>query len=126
MDQSVELSPLAIPAQAEVDYTVQVRFRFNITPFAAQQKVNAFLLTNVGQMLSAGEPTLLIRDGAFWKVPIFCAFPSLNRRENIGDLVVDAESGAVVLEASSFKSASEIEVRADALYHSLTTSSARE
>lgn len=121
MTKSIEMTPPAIPVQAEVDYTIQVRFRFNITPFAAQQKVNAYLLLNVGQMLSAGEPTLLINDGAFWKVPVLCAFPDLKRREYLGDLAVDAESGAVVLEKSSFASSSEIEARADAIYHSITT-----
>jgi hypothetical protein len=125
MDKAIELAPPAVPAQAEVDYTIQVRFRFNITPFIAQQKVNVYLLLNVGQMLSAGEPTLLINNGAFWKVPLLCAFPDLKRREHLGHLVVDAESGAIVLEKSSFGSASEIEARANALYHSLTPSSSR-
>lgn len=125
MDKSVELTPPAVPVQAEVDYTVQVHFRFNITPFVAQQKINAYLLLNVGQMLSAGEPTLLINDRAFWKAPVYCAFPDLRRREYLGDLVVDAESGAIVLEKSSFGSASKIDARVEVLYHSHTASSPR-
>lgn len=124
MDKSIEMAPPALPAQAEVGYTIQVRFRFNITPFAAQQKVNAYLLLNVGQMLSAGDPTLLLNDGAFWKIPVYCAFPALKRRDYLGDLVVDAESGAIVLEKSSFTSASDIEARANAIYHSLAAPSA--
>ncbi|MDE3090402.1 MAG: hypothetical protein KGJ80_13555, partial [Chloroflexota bacterium] len=92
--------------------------------FVAQQKVNAYLLLNVGQTLSAGEPTLLQNGGAFWKVPIWCAFPDLHRRDYLGDLVVDAESGAIVLEKSAFTSSSDIEARADAIYHSLTSPSA--
>ncbi len=125
MDKSIEITPHAVPSQAEVDYTVQVRFRFNVTPFTAQQKVNAYLLSNVGQMLSAGEPVLLINSGAFWKVPVFCAFPEIKRREHIGDLIVDTESGAILLDKSSFTSAAEIEARADAIYHSLATPSPR-
>lgn len=125
MEKSIEMAPPAVPAQAEVDYTIQVRFRFNITPFAAQQKVNAYLLLNVGQMLSAGDPILLINNGAFWKMPVYCAFPDLKRRDYLGDLVVDAESGAIVLEKSSFASASEIEARADAIYHSVATPPSR-
>lgn len=125
MEKSIEITPPMFPTQAEVDYTIQVRFRFNITPFVAQQKVNAYLLLNVGQMLSAGEPTLLINQRAFWKVPIFVAFPALKRREYLGELVLDAESGSIVLEKSSFKSAQDIEARVDAIYHSLTTSFSR-
>ncbi|MBI4674153.1 MAG: hypothetical protein HY741_21115 [Chloroflexi bacterium] len=125
MEKSIEMTPPTFPPQAEVGYTIQVRFRFNITPFVAQQKVNTYLLLNVGQMVSAGEPTLLINQGAYWKVPIFCAFPSMKRREYLGELVMDAESGAIVLNKSSLKSASEIETRVDALYDSLTALSAR-
>lgn len=118
----VELSPPNIPAQAEVDYTIQVRFHFNITPFVARQKVNAYLVTHVGHMLSSDEPTLLLGDRAYWKVPVYCAFPEFKRREHLGDLIMDVETGAILLEKSSFTSAAEIEARADAIYHSLATS----
>jgi hypothetical protein len=118
--------PPAGSATAEVDMTVRVRFQFNITPFVALQTINAYLLMNVGHMVSADEPTTMLLDkGAFWRVPVFCAYPDLGHREYLGDLLVDAESGAVTLQDSSFSSPEEIADRAEERYRSLTTPAAR-
>lgn len=118
----VETTFPTVPEHAEVDYTFSVRFHFNITPFVARQKVNAYLLVNVGHMLSVDEPsTLLMDNGAFWKVPVFCAFPEFKRREYLGDLAVNAESGEIDFSKSTFVSSADIEARADAVYHSLAT-----
>jgi len=117
----VQIPPPPGPATAEVDMTVRVRFQFNITPFIALQTVNAYLLMNVGHMVSADEPTtMLLNDGAFWKVPVFCAYPDLGHREYLGGLLVDAESGIVMLQGSSFSSPEEIADRAEERYRSLT------
>jgi len=117
----VQIPPPPGPATAEVDMTVRVRFQFNITPFIALQTVNAYLLMNVGHMVSADEPTtMLLNDGAFWKVPVFCAYPDLGHREYPGGLLVDAESGIVMLQGSSFSSPEEIADRAEERYRSLT------
>ena len=117
----VQISPPPAPVAAEVDMTVRVRFQFNVTPFIALQTVNAYLLMNVGHMVSADEPTtMLLDDGAFWQVPVFCAYPDLKRREYLGDLLVDADSGAVMLRGSSFSSPEEIADRAEERYRSLT------
>ncbi|MBI3761459.1 MAG: hypothetical protein HY260_06300 [Chloroflexi bacterium] len=121
----VETAPPPAPGHAEVAYTVSVKFQFNVTPLIARQKVNAYLLTHVGHMLSADEPTLLLNNGAFWKIPIFCAYPEFKRREYLGDLLMNAESGEIVLSNSSFKTATEIEARADAVYHSLAAPATR-
>ena len=57
----------SFPLQAEVDYRIEVKFRFNVTAFVACQNVNVYLLNNVGNMLSAGEPTLLLGERPCWK-----------------------------------------------------------
>jgi len=117
----VQIPPPPGPATAEVDMTVRVRFQFNVTPFTALQTVNAYLLMNVGHMVSADEPTtMLLNDGAFWQVPVFCAYPDLGHREYLGGLLVDAESGIVMLQGSSFSSPEEIKNRAEERYRSLT------
>jgi hypothetical protein len=120
----IETSPPAAPAQAEINYTVSVKFRFNITPLVARQKVNAYLLMHVGHMLSADEPTLLVNDGAHWKIPVFCAYPEFKRREHLGDLIMDTNSGEIDFSRSSFASAADIEARASVIYHSLAPSPA--
>ena len=115
----IETTQPPAPANAEVDYTFSVKFRFNITPLVARQKINAYLLMNVGHMLSADEPTLLVNDNVYWKVPIFCAYPEFKRREILGDLMMNAETGEIDLSKSSFASADDIAQHAEAIYHSL-------
>jgi len=103
-----------VPAQAEVRYRMEVTFRCAITPFVARQNANVYLLMNVGNMLSAGEPILFLGERPHWKVPVFCAFPEFNRREKIGELA---------LEQSYPSSPQEIERHAETVYHSLATPS---
>ncbi len=112
-----------VPARAEVRYRMEVTFQFNITPFVARQSANVYLLMNAGNMLSAGEPVLFLGEHSHWKMPVFCAFPEFNRREKIGELAVDVESGAILLERSYPSSPQEIEYHAERIYHSLVASS---
>ena len=119
-----ETGALPVPAQAEVRYRIEVTFRYTITPFVACQNANVYLLMNVGNMLSAGEPVLFLGERPYWKVPVFCAFPEFNRREKIGELAVDIDSGAILLEQSYPSSSEEIERHAETVYHSLVTSAA--
>lgn len=112
-----------VPAQAEVRYRMEVTFRRAITPFVARQNVSAYLLMNVGNMLSAGEPILFLGECPHWKVPVFCAFPEFNRREKIGKLAVDMDSGAILLEQPHPFSPEEIDHHAETVYHSLATPS---
>lgn len=115
MDAQMVVSTL--PTQAEVSYKIEVRFRFNITPFVARQTANVYLLNNVGHMLSADDPTLVLGERPYWQVPVFCAFPEFGRREKIADLAVGAEDGAVLMEYSSPSSAKEMDRRAQVIYH---------
>ena len=114
----IETTTPPAPANAEVDYTFSVKFHFNITPLVARQKINAYLLMNVGQMVTADEPTLLVNEEVYWKVPIACAYPEFKRREVLGDLIMNAETGEIDLAKSTFASADDIAQRADAIYHS--------
>jgi hypothetical protein len=70
-------------------------------------------------MLSAGEPVLLLGKHPYWKVPVLCSFPEFSRREKIGELAVDVNSGAILLENSHSSSPQEIERHAETAYHSL-------
>lgn len=119
-----EIDAPVLPRDAEVRYHMEVAFRVAVTPFVAQQNANVYLLMNVGNMLSAGDPVLALGDPPHWKVPIHCAFPEFGRREKIGDLAVDVYSGAILLEASYPSSAEAIERHAELAYDLIAASSA--
>jgi alpha-L-arabinofuranosidase len=118
-----EIDAPVLPQHAEVRYHIEVAFRVAVTPFVARQNANVFLLMNVGNMLSAGEPVLSLSDPPHWKVPVFCAFPEFNRREKIGDLAVDVDSGAILLEESYPSSVEAIDRHAQLAYDTLAASS---
>jgi hypothetical protein len=120
-----EMPVSLLPAEAEVRYRMEVVFHLTVTPFVARQNANVYLLMNVGNLLSAGEPGLVLGETPYWQVPIFCAFPEFGRREQIGVLAVDVNSGAILLEHSYPSTPQEIERRAEAVYHSLAAPSAR-
>ena len=127
-EQTVLKSEIAAPpisAHATVRYRMDVTFRCSITPFVARQNANVYLLMNVGNMFSAGEPILFLDAQPHWNVPVFCAFPEFKRREKIGELAVDMNSGAILLEHSSPSSPHDMERYAEILYDSLTASSTR-
>lgn len=119
----IEMPALPAPVDAEVRYRMDVSFRVAITPIVARQNANVYLLMNVGNMLSAGEPVLSLRDRPYWKAPIYCAFPEFKRREKIGELAVDMNNGAILLEHSFPSSTQEIERHAEIAYAALGASS---
>ena len=120
-----EIAAPPISAQAEVRYRMEVTFRCTITPFVARQNANVYLLMNVGNMFSAGDPILFLGEPPHWKVPVFCAFPEYKHREKIGELAVDMDSGVILLEQSYPSSPQEMERHAEVVYHSLETPSTR-
>ncbi len=119
----IEMTALPMPVNAEVRYRMDVSFRVAITPFVARQNANVYLLMYVGNMLSAGEPILSLSAQPHWKVPVYCAFPEFKRREKIGELAVDVDSGAILLEQSFPSSPQEIARHAETAYDSLAASS---
>ena len=115
-----ELETPSLPREAEVSYSINVRFNVNVTAFSARQKVNVYLLTHVGNMLSAGKPKLMLGTRPRWDVPVYCAFPDLGERGCLGLLAVCPETGDLLLDQSSLRSPAEIERRASTLHDSLT------
>ncbi len=82
---------------AQVDIKIHVSAQMNITPFAARQKVNALLVTEVGTGLGGDDPLLVTAKGRIcWRVPVTLALPSLGRLGSVGTLDVDAQTGEIL------------------------------
>lgn len=80
---------------------IELSSDINITPFVAQQNVNLFLLYQISNMVSAGEPSLLITgNGIRWKVPVCCAVPDKGM-QTVAELAVDADTGEILLSDST-------------------------
>ena len=97
------LKQFEIPRHATLNFKVEMSCQFNITAFIAAQKVNRFLLMEVGNMLGAGNPELVISDQLLWRVPVLYALPSTGKLGTVGEIFVNAQTGAIVLEKSTPK-----------------------
>jgi len=57
----------------------------------------------VGNMLGAGNPEIVISEELLWQVPVLYALPSTGTLGTVGEIFVNAETGAIVLETSTPK-----------------------
>jgi hypothetical protein len=95
---SVEIQNL-VPqlAAAQVNISVNVSATLNITAFTAKRKVNVLVLNRVGTGLSGDEPSLIVTDKVIcWRVPIFVSTASRGRLGQVGQIDVDAQTGAIL------------------------------
>ena len=80
---------------AQIDITIRVSTRLNVTQVAARRKVNVLVAERVSNMLLADEPNLLQtpEQGWVWRVPVDLTFPSHGRVGRVGEVDVDAHCG---------------------------------
>ncbi len=110
----VELEKMKIPKTKNIQFKFELHGEFNITSFVARQKVNRYLLLNTGNLIHAMEPDLVIGDELQWKVPVGYSLPGKGLLGRVGEIMVDANTGNLVLESSS--QINEIEANAERLY----------
>jgi hypothetical protein len=94
----VELSEVLPQVEAaQVDVTVHVSAKLNVTQVAAHRKVNVFVLHEIGTGLGADTPTLVIHnDRLCWRVPVILALVPRGRLGQVGQIDVDAQTGEIL------------------------------
>ena len=108
------VATIAPPPQ--VEYRIEVRADLRVTAEEARRRAAVFLLDNVGNMISPGQPVLLLTAGTIrWKVPALYGLPGKGLLGQVGDLAIDVESGEILLHESSPSSVEEMERRAESL-----------
>lgn len=102
---TVELQEMLPQIQsAQVDIHVHVSARLNVTPFVARQKVGGLVLSKVGTGIGTDTPSLVVADGrVVWRVPLFLALPGLGRLGTVGEIDIDAQSGEVLADRTTFE-----------------------
>jgi hypothetical protein len=95
---TVELSEM-LPQMdaAQVDITVRVSAKLNVTQTAARRKVNGFVLDEIGTGLGGETPTLVVQnDRLCWRVPVVLALVPHGRLGQVGQIDVDAQTGEIL------------------------------
>jgi predicted DNA-binding antitoxin AbrB/MazE fold protein len=65
----------------------------HIPPSIAARKVSRFVLDNVSYLMHGGDPTLVISDRAYWRVPVVLTFPTHGADCAVGAIDVNAVTG---------------------------------
>jgi hypothetical protein len=83
---------------AQVDISIRVSARLNVTQVAARRKVNVFVLNEIGTGLGGDTPTLVIHNNRLcWRVPVILALPPRGRLGQVGQIDMDAQTGEILV-----------------------------
>ncbi len=93
---SVNLSSSIVPTGGEVDIEIKIHTRLQISSYVAKQKSNVCLVLHCGQNFYVDEPILQVDTRIIWVVPVWLSSSQEGRKTNIGELVVDAQTGEVL------------------------------
>lgn len=100
---------IPIPEKAKISFKVEVDSTFNISAFVARQKANLYLLMHLGELVSAGQPEILMGKQIYWRLPIIYSLPSVGTLGTIGEILVQVDNGNIELKEP--QSIREIETR---------------
>ena len=83
----------SLPRTGRVEVDIKVTADINISAYAARQKVNDFVLSDISYMMHAGDPTLVLAERISWRVPIILSLTSRGDVGEVGAIDVDVETG---------------------------------
>jgi len=83
-----------------------------LSPEAARREANYWLLENVGNLLRADNPELVLGDQLVWRTDIVLTSPTRGQIGTVGRLEIDATTGEVLADETL---AEELTPRAHAL-----------
>ena len=110
------LNDISVPQNSKIKFSLEISSDYQISPMVAAKKANYFLLMNVGNLLSAGEPELILKKNIFWEMPIIYSLPSKGKVDQVGKLAVDVQNGSIKF--ISPKNIKELEKKVDSFYKS--------
>ena len=95
---TVELSEVLPQVEAaQVDVTIHVSTKLNVTQVAARRKVNVFVLNEIGTGLGGDMPTLVVQNERLcWRVPVILSLSPKGRLGQVGQIDVDVQTGEIL------------------------------
>ena len=112
----------SLPKTGRLEVDIKVTADANISAYAARQKVNSFVLSEISYMMHAAEPTLILSDRICWRVPMVLSLTSVGDVGEVGAIDVDIESGQMHISPQQI---AEIEARAEDLANRSSTKTAK-
>jgi hypothetical protein len=92
-----QLETLTLPHSGRVEVTINLSADVHVTATMARRRVSRLVVSEIGNMLYGGEPSLAIGERICWRVPVILAYPDAGPVGQAGTLDVDVESGEVLV-----------------------------
>lgn len=92
MDVILNHYPISQVGTFEIRRTVTVA----VSAENARRQVHRWLLLEVSHMMGADEPTLMVGDGTYWRVPVHLSTPQAGIVGQVGVIDVNAISGEMI------------------------------
>ena len=93
----VTLTGKGVADQADPPFDISVDALVEIEAATARRKATAWLVSEVGNLIGGGTPSLHIARRTVWRVPALLTSPSKGLRGQVGFVDVDAESGETLV-----------------------------
>ena len=81
------------PKTGRLEVDIKVTADVNVSAYAARQKVNDFVLSDISYMMHTGDPTLVLAERICWRVPVILSLTSRGDVGEVGAIDVDVETG---------------------------------
>ncbi len=86
------------PQGANVAIRIELTAQANITPFVARQRVTGFVIREISDRTRGEEPELVVGERLCWSVPVVLTSGTRGVVGKVGDILVDATSGELLVE----------------------------
>jgi hypothetical protein len=63
----------------------------------ARRRVSRLVISEIGNLLYGGDPSLVVGERICWRVPVLLAYPDTGLVGQAGTLDVDVETGEVLI-----------------------------
>ena len=83
----------SLPQTGRLEIDIKVTADVNVSAYAARQKVNSFVLSEISYMMHAGDPNLVIGESICWRVPVILSLTSRGDIGEVGAIDVNTETG---------------------------------
>ena len=90
-----QLDALSLPRSGRVNVTINVSADIHITATVARRRVSRLVISEIGNLLYGGEPSLFVGERICWRVPVLLAYPDTGSVGQAGTLDVDVETGEI-------------------------------
>ncbi len=87
----------ALPQTGRLEVNIRVSADVNLSAFAARQKANSFILSQISYMMHGGEPELILNSRIIWRVPVILSQRSRGDVGQVGAVDVDVETGQLTV-----------------------------